>query len=292
MKQNKEVKLSYWAHHLTTVVSVTLVLLMLGLTALVWIGADTETHRLKERLELTVILNDSVPSDAEHMLVREISAQPYAKDVTLVTSRQALDEWTAETGENLEELFGVNPLASEISFRLRSGYASPENIDKIKTSLERVPQVREVASPDASTVDAMNRNVARLTVVLCVVAAIMLLISFVLINNTVHLAIYARRFTIHTMRLVGATNGFIRRPIVLNNLLAGLVSGVIASGITVAALLAAEHGGLHDIASYISWPAFGIVAGGMAVLGMAICACAAWISSTIYLKKDYDKLFH
>ena len=119
----------------------------------------------------------------------------------------------------------------------------------------------------------------------------MLVISFVLINNTVHLTIYARRFTIHTMQLVGATDRFIRLPVVVQNLLAGLLAGLLASGIIALALLFAPKAGLDDPARYIGWPAYGVIAGALTIFGALICALAASIATRRYLRRDYDKLF-
>ena len=292
MKQNKEVKISYMAAHLTTIVSVTLVLLLMGIIALIWISADTETRRLKEKIELSVLLRDSVPDAQVKSLAEQIAAQPYCGRVEVIDKDQALQNWTEETGENLQELFGVNPLSSEISFSVTADYASAPQIAKIKKTLSSSPIVEEVSAPDGEMVDSMNRNIARLTAILAIIAAVMLLISFVLINNTVHLTIYSRRFTIHTMQLVGATNGFIRRPVILNNMLAGLVSGLVAAAMIALALVASKQAGMEDVATYICWwPAYACVAAGLVVAGMLICALAAWVASSRYLRKDYDSLF-
>jgi cell division transport system permease protein len=291
MKENKEVKISYWAAHLTTIVSVTLVLLLVGIIALIWLSADTETRRLRERIELSVVMADSIPDSMAKELAGRIAGQPYCSSVTFVSKDQALRNWTEDTGENLEELFGVNPLSPEVNFYVRAEYASVGEIAKIRKSLEAVPGVASVAAPDASMVEAMNRNISSLTFILAAVAVIMLVISFVLINNTVHLTIYSRRFSIHTMQLVGATDGFIRRPIVMNNMLCGLVSGALAAGILALSLWAARSGNVFDIASFISWPELSFVAGGLLLLGMLLCALAAMIASSRYLKKDYDELF-
>ncbi len=291
MKENKEVKISYWAAHLTTIVSVTLVLLLVGIIALIWLSADTETRRLRERIELSVVMADSIPDTMAKELAGRIARQPYCGSVTFVSKDQALRNWTEDTGENLEELFGVNPLSPEVNFYVRAEYASVGEIAKIRKSLEAVPGVASVAAPDASMVEAMNRNISSLTFILGAVAVIMLVISFVLINNTVHLTIYSRRFSIHTMQLVGATDGFIRRPIVMNNMLCGLVSGALAAGILALSLWAARSGNVFDIASFISWPELSFVAGGLLLLGMLLCALAAMIASSRYLKKDYDELF-
>lgn len=291
MKSQKEAKISYWAHHLTTVVSVTLVLLLAGIIALIWVGADVETRRLQERVELSVIMRDSVPAESVNNLLSEIQSRPYARNVTLISKQDALEQWKEDTGEDLMELFGVNPLTEEINFTIPSEYASASKIKEIASQLEKNPVVEAVSCPDDRMIDAMNENIARLTVILAVIAAIMLVISFVLINNTVHLTIYSRRFTIHTMQLVGATNGFIRRPIVLNNMLAGLIAGLVASAVVAIALVCSQNAGLPDLADFIGWGAYGIIAAGMVILGMSLCALAALCSANIYLRKDYDGLF-
>lgn len=291
MKTNKEVKISYWAHHLTTIISVTLVLLLMGIITMIWISADAETRRLKERLELSVIMSDTIPGGSTAQLVEKIGRQPYAHSVKLISKKEAMASWERETGENLEELFGVNPLSEEITFGVTSGYALPGQIERIKTQLEREPGVESVSSPDTRMVESMNSNLSRLTLILAVVAAIMLFISFVLINNTVHLTIYSRRFTIHTMKLVGATNGFIRRPIVVNNILAGALAGALASAILAAMLAFSDSAGLPDIPALIGWGSFAPVAAGLIIVGAVLCGLAALVSANSYLRKDYDKLF-
>lgn len=291
MKTNKEANISYWAHHITTIVSVTLVLLLVGIIAMIWISANNETRRLKERIELSVIMSDSIPQGSAKAFADEIRRKPYAQNVVFVSKEDALKAWKEDTGEDLMELFGVNPLSEEIDFTVKADYASASMIKKISDELKAKPGVEEVASPDSQMIDSMNDNISRLTWILGVVAVIMLVISFVLINNTVHLAIYSRRFTIHTMQLVGATNGFIRRPIVVDNMLAGLMAGILASAVMALALVASQNSVFPDIADYVGWGAYGIVAGGVVVLGMALCALASLVSANIYLAKDYDGLF-
>jgi cell division transport system permease protein len=291
MKENKEVKISYWAAHFTTIVSVSLVLLLVALISLIWIGADTETRRLKERLELTVIMADSIPDSSAAKLAEQIAAKPYTASAKVVTKAEALKNWTAETGEDLEQLFGVNPLSPEVNFTVKAEYASTANLTQIKSNIERMPGVESVDAPEAAMVDSMNGNITRLTVVLAAIAVIMLIISFVLINNTVHLTIYSRRFSIHTMQLVGATDGFIRRPVIVNNMLSGLVAGIVAMAIVAICIVAAKETGYVDIISYVGWNMFGVIAGAIVLLGMAMCSLAAWIAASRYLHKKYDELF-
>lgn len=291
MKNEKEVKISYLAAHLTTIVSVTLVLLIVGVIAMISIGASTESKRLRERLEVSVVMADSVSDSGARTLARQIAASPYALSVGVVTKEAALINWKKDTGEDLESLFGVNPLSPEVTFTVKGEYASEKSLAGIGVSLRSQPGVEAVALPDSAMVENMNRNIERFSLVLGIIALVLIVISFVLINNTVHLSTYARRFTIHTMQLVGATNSFIRRPFILNNMVSGLVAGLVASAILALALVAAPHGGFDDVASYISWRYFSVVAAGLVLAGMAICGLSSWIATSRFLRKDYGQLF-
>ncbi len=291
MKNNKEVRISYWAAHLTTVVSVTLVLLIIGIIALITVSAASETRRLRERLEVSVVMADTVSNARAEALAKEIEKSPYALSVGVVSKEAALKIWKADTGEDLEALFGVNPLSPEVAFTVKSGYSSEDSLRVIEKRISGIEGVAGVALPDSAMVESMNRNIERFSIVLGVIALVMVIISFVLINNTVHLAIYARRFTIHTMQLVGATSGFIRSPFVKSNMLSGLLAGLVASAIMAVALVAAPGAGFDNVADYISWPVYGVVAAGMIAVGVLLCGMAAWMATSRYLDKDYGELF-
>ncbi|MDE6578291.1 MAG: permease-like cell division protein FtsX [Muribaculaceae bacterium] len=291
MKHNKEVTISYWAAHLTTVVSVTLVLLIIGIIALISVVASTETRRLREKLEVSVVMADSVSNAGADKLAAVIKEKSFAHDVKVISKEEALKNWEADTGENLETLFGVNPLSPEVTFSVTAEYGSENALKKIEGELSPLPGVENVVLPDSSMVESMNRNIEKFTVILGVIALVMIIISFVLINNTVHLAIYARRFTIHTMQLVGATNGFIRAPYIGNNMLSGLFSGLIAAGLLGIALAFAPQAGFAEAGEFVSWALYGMIAGGLILLGILLCGIAAFMATTRYLRKDYDGLF-
>ncbi|MDE6444257.1 MAG: permease-like cell division protein FtsX [Muribaculaceae bacterium] len=291
MKHNKEVKISYWAAHLTTVVSVTLVLLIIGLIALISVSASTETRRLRERLEVSVVMADSVSDASAEQLAAAVKTKTFAHDVKVISKDAALKQWKNDTGEDLEALFGVNPLSPEVSFSVTADYGSEEALKKIDKELSSLPGVDTVVLPDSSMVESMNSNIEKFTIILGIIAIVMIVISFVLINNTVHLSIYARRFTIHTMQLVGATNSFIRAPYLGNNMLSGLIAGLIAAGVLGVALLLAPRSGFSEINDYVGWGLYGIVAGGIILIGILLCGLAALIATNRYLRKDYDGLF-
>lgn len=291
MKGEKDVKISYWAAHLTTIISVTLVLILVGIIAVITLSSRRETRRLMEQLEVSVILNDTVSDSYASVLMKKICSEPFTIDGGYINKEEAMRAWKEDTGEDLETLFGVNPLSPEIYFKVKADYASPDSLAAINNRLAGLAGVEEVAVPDSEMVSAMNRNISSMAIILGVIALVMVIISFVLINNTVHLTIYARRFTIHTMQLVGATNGFIRRPFVTNNLLAGLIAALVASGILALSLGVAPRFGLDDVAHYVPWWMFACVAGGMIIAGPALCGLAASLATSRYLKKDYDELF-
>ncbi len=291
MKQNKEVKISYLAAHLTTIVSVTLVLILIGIIAMICISARNETLRLKSQIELSVVMADSVSDSRAREIALQIDNAPYSANVRVVSKDEAMKNWESDTGENLESLFGVNPLSPEVCFSVNPAYSSQSEISRISNELRRIPGVEEVAAPDAALVESMNANIERMAYILAIIAAVMIVISFVLINNTVHLTIYSRRFTIHTMQLVGATDGFIRRPFIIGNMCSGLVAGCVASVVIAAAIVAAPGMGIIDTTRYISWADCGFIASSLIIVGMLLCALAAWIATTRYLGKEYDELF-
>lgn len=291
MKEDKEFKISYIAAHATTIISVTLVLLLAGIIAMMSIGARRETKKLRESVELSVIMQDHVSDSVASLATDTIRQLPFVKEVRLITKAKALQQWKEETGEDLEAIFGVNPLSPEIEFSITEAYSNPDSISSIVKSIEGMKGVDEVAPPDADMVIAMNRNVEAMSIIVGIVAVVMLIISYVLISNTVRLTIYSRRFTIHTMQLVGATGGFISRPVILNNMLAGVIAGMIASAIMAISIATAPHYLGMAFGDIISWADYAWISIGLIGGGALICAIAAWISTRHYLRKDYSELF-
>lgn len=291
MKQEKEFKISFWAAQATTIVSVTLVLLLVSIIAMITVAAERETKRIKESVELSAILNDSVTDQKAALVLDTLKRYPFVRNATLITKAQAMQKWKDETGEDLELVFGVNPLSPEIEFSLPAQYSNRDSIAKIETMVRKLADVDEVAMPEVEMVETMNHNIDALSIILGCIAVVMLVISFVLINNMVRLTIYSRRFTIHTMQLVGATNAFISKPPVVRNLAAGIIAGVIASGVIAIILGATPGGTIGDLSTYITWGDFAIIAGCITAGGGLICAVAALFATKRYLRKDYGELF-
>ncbi len=279
------------AAHFTTGVSVTLALLTLGIIAMIRIAATMESRRMMEKIEISVIMADSIGDTRAMAVCEAISRQPFALDTRFISSSEAMRNWEEATGEDLEKTFGVNPLSPEIAFTVRNGYTSAASIARIKKGVAEIAGVEEVGAPDGEMIESMNGAIRKLTISLTVLAAVMLVISFVLISNTVRLSIYSRRFTIHTMQLVGATDGFIRRPFVTANTWVGVISGLIAAALLSAALAAAPGLGITGVTEMLPWASMGLVAAALVAAGALICCVAAQLATTRHLHQDYEQLF-
>ena len=200
--------------------------------------------------------------------------------------------WKEDTGEDLMEVIGFNPLTAEFEVHVKSEYASVDSLNHISAMLKRNPAIDEV-KVHTDQVEAMNRSVRQTATILLVVAVAMMIISLALINNTVRMTVYSRRFLIHTMKLVGATPGFIRKPIVVSNMLNGVVAACIATALLGGIVYYLSLDGLVGAAVTMLVPVGEMLMIGvaLAVVGAVLCAVAAYFAANKYIKLDYDRLF-
>ena len=273
----------------TATVSVTLVLLLLGMVASMALAARTITNGIKENMGFDVELREETPADSVQQFRQQIAGAPFVSSVRYYSPEESLEQWRQEMGEDLTQLLDVNPFLPQFEINVKAQYATADSLRSIIEELKRMPAVYKITS-HTEVVNQVNRNMNTLMIVLFVAALALLPISFVLINNTVRLTIYARRFLIHTMKLVGASRGFIRRPFILSNMLQGLVAAILAS-----AFLAAMYwyvwsldGSLRSILTpeMLAW-----VCGGMVLAGQLLCLTAAFAATQRYLTRRYDELF-
>lgn len=289
MSKEKKSKISYFQSNFTSTISVALVLLLLGIIAFLGILANTFSKELKENIGFSVVLQSETTPEQVAAMDKMWKASPYVSDVNFISKEAALQNWQAETGENLVELFGVNPLNAEYEVYVKAEYANLDSLQVIERQLKTITFVDEIAM-HKSEVDAANRNISNVALVLFVIAVLLMLISFVLINNTVRLTVYSRRFLIHTMKLVGAKPGFIRRPFVISNMLNGLIAAFVSMLFLLGVYLFLQN---IDEALVVSFSALEIVAvfAGLIVLGVLICGLAAFLAADKYIRLSYDDLF-
>lgn len=275
---------------MTSTISVTLVLFILGLVGAINITFHGISRQVKEKMGFTVVLADSISSEGIESLRTLANQAPYISEYNYLSSEEVLAEETQGEGNDLVELLGVNPYAPMLEVRVKEEYANADSITAITAQWNAMPEVDE-ATANTEMIDNLDRNARLLNLILIIIAAALLLISFVLINNTVRLTVYSRRFLIHTMKLVGATGAFIRKPFLQINLLQGVIAGVLASGILVG--FTAWAASLKEVllTAFLPWDAVGLLCLGMIVAGMIICTLAALLATNRYLRKDYDAMF-
>lgn len=289
MAKEKKSKISYFQSNFTSTVSVALVLLLIGIVAFLGILAKSFSDELKENVGFNVVLRGDATSEQVAAMDKMWQTVPYVSRVKYISKEDALESWQKDTGENLVELFGVNPLSAEYEVYVKAEYASADSLAKIGKELAGMGCIDEVAMHEAE-VDEANRNISNIAIILLSVAVLLLLISFALINNTVRLTVYSRRFIIHTMKLVGAKPGFIRRPFVVSNMLNGLIASVVAMALLVAAYFSLARID-HSLTGGFEPVVVAAVFSGLAVVGVLICGIAAFFASNKYIRADYDDLF-
>ena len=283
-------KVSYFQSNITSIVSVALVLPLIGVVAFTGFIGRSITNQIKENFGFNIILKQDATPEQIAQLDNYWKTAPFVSSAKYTSKEEALAQWQKDTGENLLETFGVNPLSAEYLVNVKSDYSTSDSLKVIKQKIQKIECVEEVVIHEAQ-IDTVNNNIRNISIALLSVAALLILISFVLINNTVRLTIYSRRFLIHTMKLVGAKPAFIYKPFVIQN----IFNGLIAAGIAIAIFfgLFALASNLFDnlIANAISTTETILVYCGLLVIGAAICGLAALLASIKYIRLSYDDLF-
>lgn len=213
--------------YVTTVISISLVLFVIGLVGLLMLNAHKISRHVRETIGFTVFLNDDIKEVDMIKLQKSLDASVFVRSTEFISKEQAARELTEELGEDFVSFLGYNPLLPSIEVKLHADYANADSIAKIEKKLTRYPQVKEV-SYQKSLIEAVNQNIKKISIVLLVFCGMLFLISLSLINNTIRLSVYARRFLIKTMELVGATRAFVRAPFLLKSMGHALISIIIA----------------------------------------------------------------
>ncbi|MBR1388172.1 MAG: permease-like cell division protein FtsX [Prevotella sp.] len=273
----------------TLCISTAMVLVLLGLIVFSVLTSRNLSAWVKENLTVTVMLADEVSTNEAKRLCRELYHRPYSKNIDYVSKEQALKEQTQAMGSDPSEFLGANPFVATLELQLNSDYANRDSLRWIARELRKNPKVTDVAYQE-DLMDNVNVNLSRINIVLLVLALLLTFISFSLINNTVRLSVYSRRFLIHTMKLVGASWGFIRRPFMRQGLLVGVIAALIAIlvlGGGIYALYTFEP----NIQNIITWRELTITAVAVLLFGIVITAVCSWVSVNKFLKMTAGELY-
>lgn len=273
----------------TLCISTALVLILLGLVVFSVITARKLSQYMKQNIVVTMMLQDDMTDSEASLFCKKLRQKQYVNSLEYISKEQALKEGTAALGTNPMEFADVNPFLSSIEITLKADYANNDSLATISHELKSYAKVSEVKY-QKDLLEKVNANLAKISIVLLVLAVLLTIVSFSLINNTVRLGIYAHRFSIHTMKLVGASWGFIRRPYIRNAVLAGLIAAVLAC--------LALGGGLYalcyyepDVQTVLTWDVLAITAGAVFLSGIVITAFCAIISVNKFLKMKAGDLY-
>lgn len=290
MRKRRKSIISTFSAQITSTISVALVLLVLGIVAFMGVAAHHITTDIKENLGFVVMLDDNISESTINSLKQKWAKAPYVASQQFISAEEALQQESERMGEDiLEMMAGVNPYQPEFEIKVKSQYATPDSIESITASLIGTPGITNIIT-DTTMADEINTTIHNMIIALGIIVLALLLISFVLINNSVRLTIYSKRFIIHTMKLVGATGGFIRRPFLINNIIHGFIASIIAIAIIASAfyyLRTIEY----SVSESISWIEAGVIFGGLSIIGIIICAISALFATNKYLRTSYDDMF-
>ena len=276
--------------YLSSVVSISLVLLLVGVAAMLLVNTRSVSEFFKENLQVSVMMKQEV-SDAEAAVFKnEIDSMRFVRNAELITKARGEKEMAEMLGADFLSVFETSPIPVSIVVTLDADYVSQDSLKIVEKAMMKSPMVDEVVY-QKSLVDALNSNLNRISMVLGVFIALMLFISFVLINNTMRLNVFARRFTVHTMKLVGATRAFIRGPFLLRAAFLGLFASVIAMVMLTGLLfvIRAEFAQLFEI---FTLPRLLIVMGVVVASGLIICVISTWFVVNKLVSLDKDELYY
>ncbi len=274
----------------TSTISIALVLVLLGITILVLHMGNGLSRYVKENMSFNVMLSSDV-TDAEISKIRKsIDAQPFVKSSRFISKQEAKEQLIKDLGEDPEELLGYNPVQDCIEIFLYSEYANNDSISLISREIQQDNNVTGLLYQQEA-VDLINNNLSKVTALLLILAAVLLFISFTLIRNTIRLSVYSKRFIINTMKLVGATGSFIRKPFVVSNIFTGIIAGLLADAI-IFVMLSYFSNEYVEIESIISTIDMVIIFGIVILLGVAISTIATTFAVNRYVKMESDQLYY
>ena len=289
--KNKNNSVSYFdMQFITSSISTTLVLLLLGLVVFFVLAAHNLSIYVRENINFSVLISDDMKEADILKLQKRLDKEPFVKQTEYISKNQALKEQTEAMGTDPEEFLGYNPFTASIEIKLHSDYANSDSIAKIEKLIKKNTNIQEVLY-QRELIDLVNENIRNISLVLLTLAVVLTLISFALINNTIRLAIYSKRFLIHTMKLVGASWGFIRRPFLRRNIWSGVLAGIMADAILMGAaywLVSYEP----ELIRVITPEVMLLVSGSVLVFGIIITFLCAYLSINKYLRMKASTLYY
>ncbi len=285
-KGKKRVAGSYFVSTL----SISLVLVVIGILVFILLNARQVSDHVKQNIGFSIIVKDDVNEAEIKKMQKILDTKPFVSSSVFISKDEAARTFKKELGEDFEEVLGFNPLLPSVEIKLNPVYANNDSLAVIEKILLKNEVIQEV-SYQKSLVHMINENVRRISIILLIAGAALMLISFTLIRNTIHLAVYSQRFLIKTMQLVGAKPFFICKPFIQNGIWFGFFGSMFANLVLLAAVffLQKEVGGVID---FMNKELLVVMVLAVMVCGILLSLLSAWMSVNRYLKKDMNDLYN
>ena len=270
-------------------ISISLVLIVVGMLVFILLNARAISDHVKRNIGFAVIVKDNT-NEAEIKRVQKIlDTQPYVYASKYITKEQAAKSFKKEMGEDFERILGANPLLPSIEIKLNPAYANNDSLAKIEKGLARFDIIHEVYY-QKSMIESINENIRRITIIFLIVGAVLVLISFTLIRNMIHLAVYSQRLLIKTMQLVGATPFFICKPFVYGSMWRGFFGALIANLVLLGAIFFVQEN-VGNVINIMRQDVILLMVGFVILSGVVLSFFSAWFSVRRYLRRDLNDLY-
>ena len=288
--KDKTVKRRLAGAYVSSALSISLVLLLVGLAALLSVNARGITRWFKENMQMEVLFHEEVSEADAAGHKAALEALPCTKSARLVTREEGVAELREMLGEDFLDVFESTSVPLSVELTLKAEYVNADSLAAVEQRIKASPLVDEVET-QVPLVDALNANLSRISLILGVFILLLLFISFVLIGNTVRLGIYARRFTVHTMQLVGASRAFIRRPFMRDSFVLGLVSSILTLAVLGGGIWFAQKS-FPQLGELFTPAGLATVAGIVLAVGIGICLITTYFVVGRLTVMDKDKLYY
>lgn len=291
MSDKRQVKtVSLFTSGVITTISITLVLFLLGLTILLGFTGKGLASYFKENMGISIELTGNMTDEAIKKTKARIEAIPYVKSVSYISKEEVKDQLLKDLGGDPEEVLGYDPSRSYFDVFIKSEYVNSDSLKKVEASLKDF-NLTKGFSINENDIDAANRTISKVGTILLILAVILIVISFTLIRNTIQLNIYSKRFLINTMRLVGATNSFIRGPFIRSSIMSGILAAIIAN-IAITGVVFYFIKEYSELTGMVQQYELYVVYGLVIAMGVLITSVATASAVNRYLRMKTYKLYH
>lgn len=284
--QKRRLKSSYFS----VIISIALVLFLVGFLGLILLKTNSITQHFKEKVVLTIFLKDNAKSKDVEILKGELRKAPYTKSIVYISKKEAAEKYSEDIGENFLEFLGENPLKNAIDVSLNSEFVNPEEMEKIEKQLIIRSIVEEVVY-DKPLIDLLTKNISRISFWVLLFSALFTLIAVVLINSSIRLSVYSKRFTIKTMQMVGATKKFIRRPFIWQSIKLGIIGALVSNAALIGFIIYINKM-VPEIELLSDYKMLGILCLVVIGLGILITWISTFFATQRFLNLRTDELYY